>query len=83
MNEPMTSFIAWHCRTCPRVHNAPTVRGVPDWTLPAGWTHGPAPLSPLPLPPVVPIVVLAATKKEPRPWGIRLLLWLLGRFTRA
>ena len=40
MNEPMTSFIAWHCRTCPRVHNAPTVRGVPDWTLPAGWTHG-------------------------------------------
>ena len=44
---------------------------------------GPAPLSPLPLPPVVPIVAMTATKKEPRPWGIRLLLWLLARFTRA
>ena len=40
MNEPMTSFIAWHCRECTRTSNAPTVRGVPDWTLPAGWTHG-------------------------------------------
>ena len=44
---------------------------------------GPAPLSPIPPPPVVPIVAMAPTKKEPRPWGIRLLFWLLGRFTRA
>ena len=40
MNEPMTSFIAWHCRTCPRVHNAPTVAGTPNWDPPPGWTHG-------------------------------------------
>ena len=40
MNEPMTSFIAWHCRECTRTYNAPTVGGVPDWSLPTGWTHG-------------------------------------------
>ena len=40
MNEPMTSFIAWHCRKCTRAHLTPTIAGVPDWTPPSGWTHG-------------------------------------------
>ena len=54
-----------------------------DEVRPAIPPPGPAPLTPLPLPPVVPIVVAMVTKQEPRPWGIRLLLWLLARFTRA
>jgi len=55
----------------------------PDEIRPAIPPPGPAPLSPLPAPPVVPIVVAMVTKKEPRPWMVRLLLWLLARFTRA
>ena len=55
----------------------------PDEIRPKIPPPGPAPATPLPLPPVVPVVILATTKKAERPWGIRLLLWLLARFTRA
>ena len=54
----------------------------PDEIRPEIPPPGPAPATPLPLPPVVPVVILATTKKAERPWGIRLLLWLLEAFNR-
>ena len=40
MREPSESFVEWYCRECTRTHHEATIRGVPDWNPPAGWTHG-------------------------------------------